>query len=100
MPFAGSQPRAAMVRVPAPYPHFANIGSTTLLQEQTMPTFSSDLLRDLSPEQCAAVAGGRMKLPFQNVSPNQLLTSADGEPVSVYVDGVLINSVSTGFVHL
>jgi len=41
-----------------------------------------------------------MKLPFQTVSPANLLTSPDGEPVSVYVDGVLINSVRDGFVHL
>jgi len=41
-----------------------------------------------------------MKLPGQTVSPGSLLTSPDGEPVSVYVDGVLINSVRDGFVHL
>ena len=62
-----------------------------------MLSLSSDSSRDLSTEQCAAVAGGRMKLPFQNVSPSQLLTSADGEPVSVYVDGVLVNSVVPAF---
>ena len=65
-----------------------------------MLSLPSDSLRNLSAEQCAAVAGGRMKLPFQSVSPNQLLTTPDGEPVSVYVDGVLVNSVVTGFYHL
>lgn len=38
-------------------------------------------------------------LPFQHVSTGGLLTSPDGEPVSVYVDGVLVNSVSDGYVH-
>jgi hypothetical protein len=51
----------------------------------------------LSEEECAAVAGGRMKLPFQQASINNLLMTPDGEPVQVYVDGVLINSVSTGY---
>ena len=55
---------------------------------------------NLSPDECAAVSGGMKKLPFQNVSPGSLLTSPDGEPVSVYVDGVLVNSVRDGFVHV
>jgi hypothetical protein len=69
-----------------------------------MPTQFNELerapLRDLSIDECAVVAGGRFKLPFQRVSPDQLLTDAVGDPVSVYVDGVLINSVTTGYVHL
>jgi hypothetical protein len=69
-----------------------------------MPTQFHELerapLRALSTDECAAVAGGRFKLPFQHVHPNQLLTDAVGDPVSVYVDGVLINSVTTGYVHL
>jgi len=65
-----------------------------------MLSLSSDSLRNLSAEQCAAVAGGMMKSPFQKVSPSQLLTTPDGEPVSVYVDGLLVNSVVTGFYHL
>ncbi len=48
----------------------------------------------------ATVCGGRMKIPGRTVSPGSLLMSPDGEPVSVYVDGVLVNSVSDGFVHL
>lgn len=48
----------------------------------------------------AAVQGGMMKLPFQRASTSGLLTSPDGEPVSVYVDGVLVNSVTDGYVHL
>lgn len=54
-------------------------------------------LSELSSQECAVVAGGMMKLPFQRASASNLLTSPDGEPVSVYVDGVLTNSVSTGF---
>ncbi len=55
--------------------------------------------RDMDHDAMAAVHGGRMKLPFQHVSTGGLLTSPDGEPVSVYVDGVLVNSVSDGYVH-
>ncbi len=52
---------------------------------------------ELDREAMAAVHGGMMKLPFQRVSAASLLTSPDGEPVSVYVDGVLVNSVTTGY---
>jgi hypothetical protein len=37
-----------------------------------------------------------MKLPGQHNNSN-LLMSPDGEPVSVYVDGLLINSVTSGY---
>jgi hypothetical protein len=57
-------------------------------------------LSELPPQDCALVAGGMMKLPFENHSADNLLTTADGDPVVVYVDGVCINSVSDGFVHL
>lgn len=43
--------------------------------------------------------GGMRKLPLQHTSTSGLLTSPDGEPVSVYVDGVLVNSVTDGYVH-
>ncbi|HJV71473.1 hypothetical protein [Ideonella sp.] len=56
--------------------------------------------RQLSHDAMSNVHGGRMKLPFQRTSTNGLLTSPDGEPVSVYVDGVLVNSVTDGYVHL
>jgi hypothetical protein len=58
-----------------------------------------DLSRDdeLDRKAMAAVQGGMYKRPFQATDPSQLLTTADGEPVQVYVDGVLINSVSTGY---
>ncbi|GAB3541662.1 hypothetical protein GCM10027343_12470 [Noviherbaspirillum agri] len=44
-----------------------------------------------------AIRGGMMKLPFQRYSADSLLTTPDGDPVSVYVDGVLVNSVTTGY---
>lgn len=64
------------------------------------------MIKDLPQEEkldakaMSAVTGGMMKLPFQRVSTNQLLTTPDGDPISVYVDGVLINSASDGYVHL
>lgn len=54
-------------------------------------------IMELDRKSMSNVHGGRMKLPFQRASVDSLLTSADGEPVSVYVDGVLVNSVTTGF---
>lgn len=50
----------------------------------------------LDDAQMRDVKGGRMKLPGQRPIGN-LLMSPDGEPVSVYVDGVLVNSVTDGF---
>ena len=52
---------------------------------------------ELDHEEMAAIQGGRMKLP--GVSAGSILTSADGDPVGVYVDGVLQNSVGDGFYH-
>lgn len=52
---------------------------------------------ELDREAMAAAHGGMRKLPFQRTDLNQLLTTADGDPVQVYVDGVLINSVTTGY---
>lgn len=63
-------------------------------------SLESKALSTLSAEECGAVAGGMKKLPFQRVSPNNLLTTPDGEPVNVYVDGLLINNVTDGFVHI
>ncbi len=53
----------------------------------------------LDRDSMATTHGGMMKLPFQRASTSGLLTSPDGEPVSVYVDGVLVNSVTDGYVH-
>lgn len=53
---------------------------------------------DMEREEMAAISGGRMKIIGQHTN-GTLLTSADGEPVSVYVDGVLQNSVTDGFYH-
>lgn len=60
-------------------------------------TLTPDQLVDLSVREYAAVTGGRQKLPFQHTNIGDLLTTPDGEPVQVYVDGVLINSVTTGY---
>lgn len=57
----------------------------------------SSFSRDLEKEAMTAIQGGRMKLPFQRVSTDNLLTDSTGDPVSVYVDGVLVNSVTTGY---
>jgi hypothetical protein len=54
---------------------------------------------ELDHEAMAGTQGGMRKLPFQSASTSGLLTSPDGEPVSVYVDGVLVNSVTDGYVH-
>jgi hypothetical protein len=52
---------------------------------------------ELDREAMAAAHGGMRKLPFQRVSPSDLLTTPDGGPVRVYVDDVLVNSVTTGY---
>ena len=57
------------------------------------------LTEELDRKAMATVQGGMRKLPFQRASTSDLLTSPDGEPVSVYVDGVLTNSVTDGYVH-
>lgn len=54
---------------------------------------------ELDHKAMADMHGGMRKLPFQRASTSDLLTSPDGEPVSVYVDGVLVNSVTDGYVH-
>lgn len=61
-----------------------------------------DLLGEEKMDQLAmeSVTGGRFKHPFQHVSVDQLLTTPDGDPVDVYVDGVKANSVITGYYHL
>jgi hypothetical protein len=55
--------------------------------------------RELDAERMDALRGGMMKLPSQRANVGGLLMSPDGEPVSVYVDGVLVNSVGDGYVH-
>ncbi|MEX3855482.1 hypothetical protein [Paraburkholderia sp. BR10923] len=52
---------------------------------------------ELDQQEMTTIQGGRMKLPGQHVG--SILTSADGDPVGVYVDGVLQNSVTDGFYH-
>lgn len=61
------------------------------------------LIRDLTRNEeldrnaMATVRGGMRKLPFQTVSAGDLLMDNLGDPVAVYVDGVLINSPRTGY---
>jgi len=59
----------------------------------------TDLLRNerLDRNAMATTCGGMMKRPFQNVSIGSLLTNQLGDPVAVYVDGLLINSPTTGY---
>jgi hypothetical protein len=45
----------------------------------------------------AAAQGGRQRLPGQHADSSQLLTTPDGEPLPVHVDGVRVNSVTTGY---
>jgi hypothetical protein len=53
---------------------------------------------DLDHESMAEIHGGRMKIIGQHGN-GSILTSADGDPVAVYVDGVLQNSVGDGYYH-
>ena len=52
---------------------------------------------ELGDEALSGVVGGMMKRPFQNVGIGDLLTNQLGDPIAVYVDGLLVNSVSTGY---
>jgi hypothetical protein len=52
---------------------------------------------ELDHEEMANFQGGRMKIPGQHIG--SILTTADGDPVDVYVDGVLQNSVVDGYYH-
>jgi hypothetical protein len=54
---------------------------------------------DLDRESMAEIHGGRIKLPGQHVN-GSLLTTPDGDPVEVSVDGVSQNSVTDGFYHV
>jgi hypothetical protein len=59
-----------------------------------LKTSENSLIEELSDESASAISGGRIKL--QTVS-NPGLSTPDGEPVTVYIDGVRVNSVSTGY---
>ncbi|MFM0171130.1 hypothetical protein [Paraburkholderia sediminicola] len=54
---------------------------------------------DLDHEAMADIHGGRMKIIGQH-GYGTILTSADGDPVGVYVDGVLQNSAGDGYYHV
>ena len=57
----------------------------------------SSYSEDLEKEAMAAIHGGRMKLPFQRENIGDLLTNSQGDPVTVIVDGLPVNSVTTGY---
>lgn len=57
---------------------------------------SIPLIEELSNDAATAILGGRFKKPFETVV-NPGLSSVDGDPVQVYVDGILVNSVTTGY---
>ncbi|HEX7911909.1 MAG TPA: hypothetical protein VF534_27975 [Paraburkholderia sp.] len=63
----------------------------------TLNIHDLDNIVELDHEEMAEIQGGRIKLPGGHGGP--ILTSADGDPVGVYVDGVLQNSVVDGYYH-
>ena len=54
------------------------------------------LMEELSDEAATAISGGIYRRPWETVT-NPGLSSVDGDPVQVYVDGIPVNSVSTGY---
>lgn len=58
-------------------------------------TSNQQTLREMSAQDCEAVAGGRINIRSENL--HSLIKSPDGDPMAVYVDGVLQNSVVDGF---
>ncbi|QBR04338.1 hypothetical protein [Paraburkholderia pallida] len=52
---------------------------------------------ELDHQEMSNILGGRMKIIGQPAG--SLLTSPDGDPVGVYVDGMLQNSVTDGYYH-
>jgi hypothetical protein len=78
---------------PGVFTSFRRTAMTTLLIKDLLVS------KEIDSESMLKVHGGMMKLPFQRASTANLLTTPDGDPVSVYVDGVLVNSVTDGYVH-
>jgi hypothetical protein len=56
-----------------------------------------DESKELDAKAMSKISGGRMKLPGRQVATGNFLATPDGEPIDVYVDGVLTNSVTTGY---
>lgn len=73
-----------------------------MLNDRTMSATASlkinniPLMEELSDEAATAISGGRFKKPLETVT-NPGLSTVDGDPVQVYVDGILVNSVITGY---
>ncbi|OUL32691.1 hypothetical protein BV372_18635 [Nostoc sp. T09] len=53
-------------------------------------------VEELSDAALSNISGGRYKKPLSQTSTVGLSTP-DGDPVDVYVDGVRVNSVETGY---
>lgn len=54
--------------------------------------------KELDAKAMSKISGGRMKIPGRQIATGSFLATPDGEPIDVYVDGILTNSVSTGYV--
>jgi hypothetical protein len=55
-----------------------------------------DESKELDAKAMSKISGGRMKIPG-GISPTiNAPLAGDGQPYSVYVDGLLVNSVRTG----
>jgi hypothetical protein len=67
------------------------------LAMSTLTTKDLPKVEELDDEAMNAINGGMMKLPFQRHSIGDLLTNGQGDPVTVIVDGLVVNSVSTGY---
>lgn len=52
--------------------------------------------KELDASAMSKISGGRMKIPGKILTTGNAPLAPDGQPYSVYVDGVLVNSVSTG----
>lgn len=55
-----------------------------------------DASKELDAEAMSKISGGRMKIIGGMSSPIIAPLAPDGQPYSVYVDGLLVNSVRTG----
>jgi hypothetical protein len=52
--------------------------------------------KELDAAAMSKISGGRMKIPGGISAPGNAPLAPDGQPYSVYVDGLLVNSVRTG----
>lgn len=52
--------------------------------------------KELDASAMSKISGGRMKIPGGISTTGNAPLAPDGQPYSVYVDGLLVNSVRTG----